>query len=471
MFTFVPEINLLRTGMAQFIKIKKGLDIDLKGKPQALKGSAVLSREYTVYPEDFPGFVPKVAVKPGDKVLAGATLMFDKNRPGIKITAPVSGEIVAVNRGEKRKLLNILIRAGETQEYENFGRKELSSLSPEAIKQALADAGIFAFIRQRPYDIVADPNDTPRDIFVPGFYSAPLSPDLDFVLDGENADFQTGLDALATLSAGKVYLGIRPATQADCLKNARNVEIVTFDGPHPAGNAGVQINHIRPVNKGETVWTLNPEAVLYIGRLFNRGIADFSRRVALTGSEVNEKDRLYYPMLPGASIENLVKNRIDSAPEHLRYISGNVLTGTQIAANGSLRAYDNQLTVIPEGDDIHDFLGWIKPGFRQFSISRTYPAFFLRKFMQREYTMDARIKGGRRAMIMSNEWEKVFPMDILPEFLIRAILANNPDKMEELGIYEVAPEDFALCEFVDTSKMELQAIVRQGLDLIYKENR
>jgi Na+-transporting NADH:ubiquinone oxidoreductase subunit A len=456
--------------MAQVIRIKKGLDINLKGKPQAVTRQAVSSREYTIYPDDFPGFIPKAAVKPGDKTLAGTAVLFDKNRPGIKVAAPVSGEIVAVNRGEKRKLLSIVIRADEKQEHEHFGEKDVKSLSPEAIKQALAGAGIFAFIRQRPYDRVADPNDTPRDIFVTGFYSAPLAPDTNYTLDGEETDFQTGLDALTLLTSGKVYLGIHASTQVPCLKNARNVETVLFEGPHPAGNVGVQINHIRPVNKGETVWTLHPESVLYIGRLFNRGIADFTRQVALTGSEVNEADRAYYPMLPGVCIENLVKNRT-GRPEHLRFISGNVLTGTRIAPNGSLHACDNQLTVIPEGDDTHDFFGWIKPGFRQFSVSRTYPAFLVQALTKKEYTIDARIKGGRRAMIMSNEWEKVFPMDILPEFLIRAILAGNIDNMENLGIYEVAPEDFALCEFVDTSKMELQAIVRQGLDLIYKENR
>jgi Na+-transporting NADH:ubiquinone oxidoreductase subunit A len=441
--------------MAQVIKIKKGLDINLKGKPQALKRQAVLSREYTIFPGDFPGFIPKVAVKQGEQVKAGTVVLFDKNRPDIKVVSPVSGEVIAVNRGEKRKLLNIVVQADGKNAYEDFGKKDLHSLSSELVKQALADAGIFAFIKQRPYDVVADPKDTPRDVFVSGFYSAPAAPDLDFILDGQEADFQTGLDALSILTAGKVYLGIRPDTQAACLKNARNVEIVTFEGPHPAGNAGVQINHIRPINKGEIVWTIDPFHVVFIGRLFNKGIADFSRWVALTGSEVKEEDRAYYPMLPGAGIEELLKNRINPAPKHLRYISGNVLTGTRITSTGSLHACDNQVTVIPEGDDTHDFLGWIKPGFHLFSVSRTY---------------DARIKGGRRAMIMSNEWEKVFPMDILPEFLVRAILAGDIDKMENLGIYEVAPEDFALCEFVDTSKMELQAIVRQGLDLLYKEN-
>jgi Na+-transporting NADH:ubiquinone oxidoreductase subunit A len=457
--------------MAQVIKIKKGLDINLKGKSQALKKQTILSKEYTIYPDDFPGFIPKIAVKQDDKMLAGTAVLFDKNRPWIKVVSPVSGEVSAINRGEKRKLLSIVIQADSKQEYKNFGRQDLKSLTPETIKQTLADAGIFAFIRQRPYDIVADPKDTPRDIFIPGFYSAPLAPDSDFTLGGEETDFQTGLDALAILTPGKVYLSIRPTTQAACLKNARNVEIVTFEGPHPAGNASIQINHIHPLNKGEIVWTINPEFVVCIGRLFNRGIADFSRWVALTGSEVKEEDRAYYAMLPGACIEEWLKNRTNPVQEHLRYISGNVLTGTQIASNGSLHAYDNQITVIPEGNCIDEFLGWITPGWNKFSVSRTYPTFVIQALTKKEYIMDARIKGGRRAMIMSNEWDKVFPMDILPEFLIRAILANNIDKMENLGIYEVAPEDFALCEFVDTSKMELQAIVRQGLDLLYKENK
>jgi Na+-transporting NADH:ubiquinone oxidoreductase subunit A len=456
--------------MTQVIKIKKGLDLNLKGKSQAIKKSAVQSQCYTIFPDDFQGFVPKVAVKQGDEVLAGTPLLFDKNRPEVKVVSPVSGRVEAINRGEKRKLLSIVILADGKNEYVDFGKKTLRDLSPEAIKSTLAEAGIFAFIKQRPYDILANPNDTPRDIFVSGFYSAPLAPDSNFIMEDQEADFQTGLDVLAALTSGKVYLSISNTTKATCLKNARNVEIVTFEGPHPVGNVGVQINHIRPVNKGDTVWTVDLAHVLFIGRLFNTGHADFSRWVALTGSEVKEDARAYYLMLPGVCIEEWVKDRTGRKTMHLRYISGNVLTGTQIASNGSLHIYDNQVTIIPEGDETHEFLGWIAPGFNTFSVNRSYPAFLINALAKKEYTIDARIKGGRRAMIMSNEWDKVFPMDILPEFLIRAILALDIEKMENLGIYEVAPEDFALCEFVDTSKMELQAIVRQGLDWLYKEN-
>jgi Na+-transporting NADH:ubiquinone oxidoreductase subunit A len=437
--------------MAQVIKIKKGLNINLTGKPQEITKHTISSQFYTVYPADFHGFTPKVAVKQGDAVLAGTPVMYDKNRPEIKITAPVSGTVAAIDRGERRKLQSIVIQADDRNDYLNFGKKEVKSLSPETIKPALAEAGILAFIRQRPYDVIVDPKDTPRDIFVPGFYSAPLAPNLEYIIKGNEEDFQTGLDALAAIASGNVYLGIRTDCKANALKNAKNVTIAVFEGPHPAGNAGVQINHIKPVNKGEVVWTIHPHNVLIIGRFFNKGIVDTTRLVAFAGSEVNERDRAYYPMIMGASIEKLVRS---SVTEHidLRYISGNMLTGTQIAFNGSLHACDNQITVIPEGDETHDFLGWIKP-----------------KLIRNRDVMDARIKGGRRAMIMSNEWENVFPMDVMPEFLIRAILANDLDKMENLGIYEVAPEDFALCEFVDASKMELQKIVRQGLDLLYKE--
>ena len=457
--------------MSYVKKIKKGLNINLKGKPQEIKKHTIKSQEYTLFPDDFPGFVPKLSAKQGDLVRVGTPVMFDKNNSELKIVSPVSGEIIAVNRGEKRKLLNIIIRSDGKNTSENFEKKDIKSLSSETVKSILAEAGIMAYIRQRPYDIVANPQDTPRDIFVPGFYSAPLTPDLDFILENQENDFQIGLDALAAVTSGKVYLGINRNTRNNCLKNAQNVEIVTFEGPHPAGNAGIQANHIKPVGKGEIIWTVDPANVLFIGRLFNNGIVDFSRWVALTGSEVKSDERAYYSMLPGTNIEEWIKPLVESCKGNLRYISGNVLTGTSIDSNGSLHAYDTQLTVIPEGDQTHEFLGWISHGFNKLSVNRSFPSFFMNLFFKKEYTLDARIKGGRRVMIMSNEWDKVFPMDILPEFLIRAILTSDVEKMENLGIYEVAPEDFALCEFVDSSKMELQTIVRNGLDWMNKEMR
>ncbi|MDR0507424.1 MAG: Na(+)-translocating NADH-quinone reductase subunit A [Dysgonamonadaceae bacterium] len=457
--------------MIQKFRIKNGLDIPLKGEAGKITKNSIESSFCYIYPDDYAGFVPRIAVKSGDKVIAGTAVLYDKNCPSLKIASPVSGEVIAVNRGEKRKLESIVISVDGKKEFVDFGKKNVAAMSPVEVKTALAEAGLLALFRQRPYDTVVNPEDTPRDIFVSGFYSAPLAPDFDYIVRENEADFQTGLEALAQITGGNVYVGIRSGGAVsfyDSVKTAK-IQTVEFEGAHPAGNVGVQINRIKPVNKGETVWTVQPHEAIIIGRFFNKGAVDLTRMVALTGQEVNENARAYYPMLPGLSIEKLVEGNV-SGNISLRYISGNVLTGTQITSNGYLHARDNQLTVIPEGDDAHELFGWIMPRLKQFSVNRSYPAPWLNIFSKKNYSVDARIKGGRRAMIMSNEWDKVLAMnDILPEFLIRAILANNITQMENLGIYEVAPEDFALCEFVDTSKMELQKIVREGLDFLKKE--
>ncbi len=447
--------------MANVIKIKKGLDINLKGKAPEEPLTSGKSASYAIIPDSYCGILPKVVVKVGDKVKAGTALMIDKNRPEIKFGSPVSGEVTAVNRGEKRKVLSIVVQPDSQIEYEDFGKKSVSSLNGEEVKAAILEAGIWPFIKQRPYDIVASPSIQPRDIFVPGFYSAPLAPDFDFIVKGQEQDFQTGLDALVKLTAGKVYLGKKVGS---ALK-ATGVEIVEFEGPHPAGNVGVQINNIKPVNKGEVVWTINPDDVIIIGRLFNKGITDLTRLVAITGSEMNTRG--YVKALYGCTIDSLVAGRLHEGGEHVRLISGNVLTGTKVTKEDYMHGYDNQITAIPEGDDYNEFFGWAVPGFGKYSVSHSYLTWLCGK--NKEYDIDARIKGGKRAMIMSNEYDKVFPMDILPEYLLKAIIAFDIDKMENLGIYEVAPEDFALCEFVDTSKIELQKIVRNGLDQLRKE--
>jgi Na+-transporting NADH:ubiquinone oxidoreductase subunit A len=445
------------------IKLKKGLDIPLDGKSGAVVRGAVQSGDYTVCPGDFAGFTPKASVRQGDTVKAGSPVLYDKYHPDVKIVSPVGGEVVAVNRGEKRRLLSIVIRksadAGAAEKVDIAGNPAIR----------LANAGLFAFIRQRPYDIVANPADVPRDIFVTCFSSAPLAPDPDFIIKGQEEDFQRGLDILAGLTSGKVFLGISGKTESNAFRQAKNVEIVEFDGPHPSGNAGVQINRIKPVNKGETVWTLDLMGAVYIGRFIKNGVADFRRTVALTGTEIKPAYRAYYECLPGVSLEDFLKDKIAGKAEHTRIISGNPLTGKNTGINGSLGYSDTQITAIPEGDTENDFLGWISPGVNKYSVAQSFASRFLDIFRRREYSIDARIKGGKRAMIMSEEWDKVFPMDILPEYLIRAIISFDIEKMENLGIYEVAPEDFALCEFVDTSKMELQKIVREGLDKLYKE--
>ncbi|MDR1357068.1 MAG: Na(+)-translocating NADH-quinone reductase subunit A [Tannerellaceae bacterium] len=447
--------------MAKVIKIKKGLDIHLKGKASGVLLTGKDSDTYAIVPGSYDGIVPKVVAKAGDKVKAGSVLMTDKNRPEIKFVSPVSGEVTAVNRGEKRKVQSIVVKPDAVIEYEAFGEKELSSLTPAEIKESILNAGMWPLIRQRPYDIVASTVDEPRDIFVSTVYSAPLAPDFGFIVKNREADFQAGLDALSKLTAGKVYVGVKK----DCGASWEGVEIVEVEGPHPAGNVSVLINHTKPVNKGETVWTINPDDVIVIGRLFTKGIADFSRLVLLSGSETTERG--YIKAIAGCTIRSLVDGKLLEGKEALRIISGNVLTGKKVGKDDYLYAYDNQVTVIPEGDNTHEFFGWATPGMGKFSVSRTFLSWLSGK--NKEYVIDARIRGGKRAMIMSNEYDKVFPLDIYPEFLLKAIIAFDIDKMENLGIYEVAPEDFALCEFVDTSKIEIQKIVRDGLNLLHKE--
>ena len=446
--------------MANRIKIKKGLQIPLLGKPEEVLRGEVKSEFVKVCPEDFHGITPKLAVKVNDAVKAGSPLFYEKNHPEMLFASPVSGVVTAVERGEKRRILNITIQADKEIQYSELGQKNPSTLSAEAVKQAILDSGIWFLIKQRPYDIVANPDITPRDIFVTGFDTAPLAPSYDFILKGQEADMQTGLDALAKLTPGKVYLSISPDTKNAALRNAKNVVITEFDGPHPAGNVGVQINHLAPVNRKEVVWTLNALHVATIGRMFNTGIVDLTRTVALTGSEVKQTG--YYKMLVGTELKSVFSGNVNEGVS-LRYISGNPLTGRKIDENGVLRAYDSQVTVIPEGNDVHEAFGWASLSPDRYSAGCTYLK------LKKAYRLDARILGGPRGIIVSNEYEKVFPMDIFPEQLIKSILAFNIDKMENLGIYEVAPEDFALCEFVDTSKLELQRIVRTGLDLLRKE--
>ena len=447
--------------MANVIKLRKGLDINLKGKAAEELVTVKEPGFYALVPDDFPGVTPKVVVKEQEYVMAGGPLFIDKNHPEVKFVSPVSGVVTSVERGARRKVMNIVVEAAAEQDYEEFGKQDVARMNADRVKELLLQSGMFAFIKQRPYDVIADPAVAPRAIFVSAFDSNPLAPEFEFALKGEEANFQTGLDALAKIA--KTYLGISVKQKSAALTQAKNVTITAFDGPNPAGNVGVQINRIAPVVKGETVWTIDPQAVIFIGRLMNTGRVDMTRTVAVTGSEVLKP--AYTKLRVGALLTSVFAGNVTKDKE-LRYISGNVLTGKQVSPNGFLGAFHSQVSVIPEGNDIHEMLGWIMPRFNQFSVNHSYFSWLLGK---KEYTIDARIKGGERHMIMSGEYDKVFPMDILPEFLIKAIIAGDIDRMEALGIYEVAPEDFALCEFVDSSKLELQRIVRAGLDMLRAE--
>lgn len=456
--------TIILYSMANVIKLRKGLDINLKGKATEELFSVKEPGIYGLVPDDFPGITPKVVVKEQEYVMAGGPLFVDKNHPEVKFVSPVSGVVTSVERGERRKVMCITVQAAEEQDFEEFGVKKVAELSADAVKAALMQAGLFAFMKQRPYDVIADPTVAPKAIFVSAFDSSPLAPDFEFVLKGEEQNFQTGLDALAKMA--KTYLGISAKQKAVALTNAQNVTVTVFDGPHPAGNVGVQIHHIDAVNKGETVWTIGAQEVIFIGRLFNTGRVNFTRTVAVTGSEVLKP--AYCKLAVGALLTNVFAGNVKKERE-LRYISGNVLTGKQVSPNQFLGAFHSQLTVIPEGSEVHELAGWIMPRFNQFSVNRSYFSWILDAFKKREYVLDARIKGGERHMIMSNEYDRVFPMDILPEYLVKAVIAGDIDRMEQLGIYEVAPEDFALCEFVCSSKVPVQRIVREGLDALRAE--
>ena len=447
--------------MHRVVKFSKGLNINLKGAPVAEFTSVEAAKLYALMPADFTRVTPKVVVKPEDAVKAGDPLFVDKANPELQFVSPVSGKVVAVNRGERRRVLSVVVESDGKFESVEYKAKDVLSLTAEEVKADLLKAGMFAFVRQRPYDVIANPSDTPRAIYVSAFDSKPLAVNFEIALKGNEDDFQAGLDALSRIAP--VHLGICACQKSTALLVAKNVTTTIFKGPHPAGNVGVQINKTAPVNKGEIVWTIGAEEVIFIGRLFNKGKVDFARTVALAGSEV--KNPSYSKVVLGAQISTLVEGRLENNYE-LRVIDGNVLTGKKTTADGFLGAFSTEVTVIPEIVNDADLLGWAAPRFGMYSTSRSYFSWLCPK---RKYTIDARIKGGERHMIMSNEYDKVFPMDIYPEYLIKAIITGNIDKMEQLGIYEVAPEDFALCEFVDSSKLELQRIVREGLDKLRAE--
>ena len=358
-------------------------------------------------------------------------------------------------------MLEIVVKSDGKFESVEFEKLDAKKMDAQAIKDTLLQSGLFAFIKQRPYDVIANPEVAPRDIFVTAFDSAPLAPEFEFVAKDEEAALQAGVDVLAKLTNGKVYVGVNATSQI----KLNGCEVVKFQGAHPAGNVGVQIANIAPISKGEVVWTISAFDLLLIGRLFTTGKLDFTRIITLAGSEVEAPK--YVKTTMGASIASVITGNVKKADHNQRIISGNVLTGTKVSAQDYLRAYSSQITIIPEGDDCNEFVGWATPGCGKFSVSRTFGSWLFGK--SKKYNIDARLRGGERGIIMSGEYDSVFPMDILPEFLVKAVIAFDIDKMENLGIYEVAPEDFALCEFVDTSKLPLQQIIRNGLDALMKE--
>lgn len=455
--------------MSVNIKLKKGFDINLAGKAEKNVVQVPMSDTYALKPEEFIGFVkPKLLVKEGDKVKAGQALYFDKSLESIKFASPVSGEIVEIRRGEKRRLLEIVVKADGSQAYvqnKTYSASEISNLSVEETKKAMLEGGVWPCLIQRPFSVIANPEDAPKAIFISGFDSAPLAPDYSVVLKGEEENFKIGIEVLKKLTEGTVHLNLSAdAEVTNAYSGANGIQLNKISGPHPAGNVGVQIHHIAPINKGEIVWTLNPQSVVVIGRLFNKGIYDVTKVVAVAGSEV--KNPQYYKVIGGVKVSDLVANNLKS--DHVRCISGNVLSGTKVSQEGYLGFYDNLLTVIPEGDQLR-FFGSFLPSTDRVSFHRSLGLFsFLNKFINptKEYEVDTNINGEHRAFVQTGVFEQVLPMDIYPTHLLKAILTEDFEEMEALGIYEVAEEDFALCEFVDVSKNDIQSIIRTGLDLM-----
>ena len=440
------------------IRLKKGYDLKLQGgvgsdaATVAVKGAAV-----AVIPDDFHGLVPRLEKREGDTVAAGDALFHDKTVEAIKVTSPVSGKIARVVRGDRRKILSIVI------EPDGSGQKRKFDTGSGTLAMLL-ESGLWARLRQRPYDVVPDPAVKPRDIFVTCFDSAPLAPNLARVAGDNMKWLRQGVEALKGLTAGgHVDLGVRHGEQID----AGDAAVVNeFIGPHPAGNAGVQAANVRPVNKGETVWTLDVVTLAKIGRLVATGEADYSTLVAVTGTEVATPQ--YVATTEGCDMKSLLGgNLADSTADNKRIISGNPLTGSVVGIDGYLRAPYRQATVIEEVAQRDEFMGWASVSPKRFSIYRDFTSWLLGN--RKPVALDARLKGGKRAIVMSGEYDRMLPMDIYAEFLIKAIIAFDIDKMEQLGIYEVAPEDFALAEYADTSKLELQQIVRDGLDRLRKE--
>lgn len=448
--------------MSTSIRIRRGLDIRLKGEAEKVLVQTDPAKVIAIKPTDFHGVIPKVLVKPGAKVKAGDPLFVDKYNERILFTSPVSGEVEDVVRGDKRKVLEVRILADRAIAYEDFGSGDPSTMNRETVVQKLLKSGVWPVIRQRPFDLVADPAKEPKSIFVSCFDSNPLAPDLDYVVKNHGNEFQTGLNALAKLTKGKVNIVVNSKTTAREFLDAKNVVRQTVDGPHPAGNVGVQIHHLDPINKGEQVWVTGVQDVMMIGRLFLTGKYDATRTVAVTGSEA--KNPKYYRTMVGTPVKDIV-GPIDA---HTRVVSGNPLTGERVGHDGSLGFYHTQITLLPEGDEPKFFLtdGWASPGFDKFSASHSYPTWLM---PGKKFTLDTNQNGEPRSFVMTGQYEKVFPFDIYPVQLIKSILANDIDQMEKLGLYEVVPEDFALCEFVCTSKINSQSIVREGLDSLKKE--
>ena len=446
--------------MSNSIDLKKGLDIPLKGAAARKVTLKAASDVIAVCPTDFAGFSPRLLVREGDRVLAGSPVLADKLNPDILLTAPVSGTVGSIVRGDKRKLLAVTVNADKECRYVDFGPLDPASADADAVRDRLLRSGLFAAIIQRPYGIIADPSIKPKAIFVSSFSTAPLAADSDFALGDEIEDVQAGIRALSRLTDGGVHLSVSAKNYAKSpFHKVEGAILHTVSGKHPAGNVGVQISHISPIKKGQTVWTVPVVMVAAIGRLMLTGKLNLTRKVAVTGPAA--EDPAYVEALPGTPVRSMT-----AIGDGVRVISGDVLSGKAVGREGYLGFFDNQITLLREGPE-REILGWVKP-FRGklFSASKCYFSWLTPR---KEYDLDTNVHGGPRAFVVSKCFADVTPMDIFPIYLIKACLAGDIEKMEQFGIYEVLPEDLALCDYVDPSKNEIQAIIQDGIDLMIKE--
>ena len=446
------------------ITVKKGLDIKMKGVSDKVMAEANLSKFFAIKPSDFPNLTPKLLVKEGDKVKCGSPVFCDKYNDVVTFVSPASGVVDKVVRGEKRRILAITILSDGKFTQLNSKVKDFSKLDRSELKSDLLKSGLWPLLRMRPIDIIARPEDNPKSIFISSFDTNPLSPDYDFIMHNKSAEFSAGLEILSLLTDGVVNLQIRKSSD-EVFSKAKNVQTNFVKGPHPSGNVGVQMHKIDPINKGEVVWYINPQDVMILGRYSLTGAYDANKVISLGGE--NTDFPKYVKTISGSSIESILDDSI--IKDNSRIISGNPLTGQKIEKDSFLGFYHHQLSILPEGDDYKFFLseGWLSLGFNRFSASKSYPTWLLPK--SKTYQFDTNLNGEERSFVVSGQYEKVFPFDIYPVQLIKSIITNDIEKMEYLGIYEVSPEDFALCEFVCTSKINVQSIVREGLDLVYKE--
>lgn len=448
--------------MAKSIKIKKGYDIHLLGEAALTKTSTPAPETYALKPTDFADLTPRLILREGAEVKAGDAVFCDKDRPEILFCSPVSGEITEVRRGEKRKILEVVILADRETKYKSFGVVSPKSMNRDEVKNRMIEGGVWPLLVERPFGVVADPAYTPVNIFITGINSAPLAADVNFISKGEKENLQAGVDALTKLTDGKVYLSLDgDKSPSDELKNLSGVEVNYFSGPHPKGNPGVQMHHLAPLNKGERAYSVTISDLIIIGRLFTLGKLDMTRTVAVAGAGI--KNPQYIDVVPGANLKNIASTFV--AQGNNRIISGNVLTGKKVAVDGFFGFFSTEITAIPENKE-PDFLGWILPGFDRFSLSRTFWSWLK---PNKKYNLDTHMHGEERAFVMTGIYDRVFPFDIYPIHLIKSIMVKDIEKMEQLGIYEVIEEDFALCEVVCPSKIEVQKVVREGLDYLRHE--